>query len=285
MLFRSSEQTAINFLYLFYINPGNSSYDIFGISDERYKIAGGNQRIVEALFQDLQQQVVLGAVLAAVTKNNADVYTLQFTGAPPASADIVVMTLPFTLLRQVDLTGLGLPSWKTGAIQNLGYGTNAKLLLGFGNRNWRNYAHSGYIFTNGSTEFSEAYIQTGWDSSQLQPVSNGSYTVFQGGQLGAALNLSQAGTFLQQLDSIWPGTQAQHNGIVKLIHWPSWKWSLGSYSCWRVGQVTTIKGAEYAPVGNLFFAGEHTSSVNQGYMEGGAETGSMVAKAIAVKLY
>jgi monoamine oxidase len=48
-----------------------------------------------------------------------------------------------------------------------------------------------------------------------------------------------------------------------------------------VGQVTTIKGAEYKAVGNLYFAGEHTSGNNQGFMEGGAETGAAVATAIA----
>jgi monoamine oxidase len=281
----ADEQTAINFLYLFYINPGNNSFDIFGLSDERYKVAGGNERIIHSLFDALEKNIVLGAELTSISKNNANVYTLNFKGISSIEADIVVMTLPFSVLRNVDLSKLNLPLWKQNAITNLGYGTNAKLIMGFHERTWRNYGHSGYIFTNGSALFPAAYIQTGWDSSQLQPTANGSYTVYQGGRLGAELSLSQADTYLNQLDSLWPGTAAQFNGISKLIHWPSSPLSLGSYSCWRVGQVTTIKGAEYAPVGNMFFAGEHTSSVNQGYMEGGAETGMMVAKNIAVKVY
>lgn len=281
----ANEQTAINFLYLFYINPGNNSFDIFGISDERYKISGGNQLIIDHLYSSLKEQLIFNAELTSITKNNSNVYTLNFNGANSVNADVVVLALPFTLLRKVDFSGLNLPFWKTNAIQNLGYGNNAKLILGFNNRNWRNYGHSGYIFTNGSPIFSSKYIQTGWDSSQLQPGSNGSFTVFQGGRQGKDLSLSDAPVFLKQLESLWPGTEQQFNGNSKLIHWPSWKWSLGSYSCWTVGQVTTIKGAEFKPVDNLFFAGEHTSSVNQGYMEGGAETGRMVAKAIAVKVY
>ena len=281
----ADEQTAINFLYLFYINPGNSSFDIFGLSDERYKVSGGNERIINSLFEALQENIVLGAELTSISKNNVNVYTLNFKGISSVEADIVVMTLPFSVLRNVDLSKLSLPLWKRNAIANLGYGTNAKLIMGFRERTWRNYGHSGYIFTNGSSSFPSAYIQTGWDSSQLQPTENGSYTVYQGGRLGSELSLSQTDIFLSQLDSLWPGTEAQFNGIAKLIHWPSWPLSLGSYSCWRVGQVTTIKGAEYAPVENLFFAGEHTSSFNQGYMEGGAETGMMVAKRIAVKAY
>ena len=117
----------------------------------------------------------------------------------------------------------------------------------------------------------------------MQNSNKGSYTVFQGGNQGTALNLGQAGIFLNQLNAMWQGCSAQYNGIAKLIHWPTNPYSKGSYSCWRVGQVTTIKGAEYLPVDDLYFAGEHTSSNNQGYMEGGAETGMKVAKAILTR--
>jgi monoamine oxidase len=137
------------------------------------------------------------------------------------------------------------------------------------------------VFTNGNAQCPTEYLQTGWDSSQLQPTTNGSYTVFQGGNKGLALNLGQAPTFLQQLNTMWPGTAAAYNGNAKLVQWPANPYSLGSYACWKVGQVTTIKGAEYKAVGNLYFAGEHTSGNNQGFMEGGAETGAAVATAIA----
>ena len=43
-----------------------------------------------------------------------------------------------------------------------------------------------------------------------------------------------------------------------------------------------MMGAEGKKVGNLYFAGEHTSLFFQGYMEGAAETGDAVAKQIAM---
>jgi monoamine oxidase len=194
---------------------------------------------------------------------------------------MVVLTLPFTKLKQVNLSNLSLPSWKTNAIQNLGYGTNSKLLLGFNQRVWRNYQQSGYVFTNGTPANPSVYLQSGWDNSSLQPGTIGGYTVYQGGIQGEALSLSRKNIFLNQLETMWPGSSSAHNGMAKLIHWPSYTFSLGSYACWRVGQVTSIMGAEKLPVGNLFFAGEHTSTLNQGYMEGGAETGADVARSIA----
>jgi monoamine oxidase len=276
-----NDQSAINFLFLFTINPGNSSYDIFGLSDERFKVMGGNQQITDALAGQLSDRIQLNRKLTRISFNNSGQYVIRFQTGPAVTADICVITVPFTLLRQVNLSGLGLPSWKTNAIQNLGYGTNAKLLLGFTGRKWRQYGHAGGVFTNGSPAQPTQFIQTGWDNTRMQPGSNGGYTVYQGGFQGENLSLNQTQVMLNQLDAMWPGTAAQYNGNSKLIHWPSNPWSLASYACWRVGQVTTIMGAEGKNVGNLYFAGEHCSLFFQGYMEGAAETGASVAKALA----
>ena len=279
-----NDQTAINFLFLFTINPGNANYDIFGLSDERFKVQGGNQQIPDALANNLQGQIQLNRKLTKISFNAAGKYVLQFQTGPNVTADICVVTIPFTLLRQVNLTELNLPSWKTNTIQNLGYGSNAKLLLGFTGKKWRDYGHSGGIFSNGTSTPSTQFIQTGWDNTRLQTGPNGGYTVYQGGNQGTNLSLSQANTMLNHLNAMWPGTSAQYNGTVKLIHWPSHPWSLASYACWRVGQVTTMMGAEGKKVGNLYFAGEHTSLWFQGYMEGAAETGDTVAKQIALAI-
>lgn len=276
-----NDQSAINFLFLFTINPGNGSYDIFGLSDERFKVQGGNQQITDRLATALSGRIQLQRKLTRISLNGSGQYVLRFQTGASVTVDICVLTIPFTLLRQVNLNDLQLPAWKTNAIQQLGYGTNAKLLLGFTGKKWRDYGHSGGVFTNGSPAQPTQFIQTGWDGTRMQTGSNGSYTVFQGGSQGINLSLSQTQIMLNQLDAMWPGTAAQYNGNAKLIHWPSYSWTLGSYACWRVGQVTTIMGAEGQRVGNLLFAGEHTSLWFQGYMEGAAETGAAVAKEIA----
>ena len=276
-----NEQTAINFLFLFTINPGNASYDIFGLSDERFKVLGGNQQIVDGLAAELSGQIQLNRRLTRISKNSSGQFVLDFQNGPDVTADLCVITIPFTLLRQVDLADLNLPAWKTNTIQNLGYGTNAKLILGFNDRKWRDYGHSGGVFTNGSAANPTQFIQTGWESTRMQPGNNGGYTVYQGGIQGENLSLSQTQVMLTQLDAMWPGTAATFNGTSKLIHWPSHPWSLASYACWRVGQVTTMMGAEGKNVGNLYFAGEHCSLWFQGYMEGAAETGASVAKTLS----
>jgi monoamine oxidase len=45
-----------------------------------------------------------------------------------------------------------------------------------------------------------------------------------------------------------------------------------------------LAGAEGLSVGNLLFAGEHCSREFQGFMNGGAQTGRLVAEAILHRL-
>ncbi|MCS7030134.1 MAG: FAD-dependent oxidoreductase, partial [Gloeomargarita sp. SKYG116] len=142
---------------------------------------------------------------------------------------------------------------------------------------WRSAGYNGDFFT-------DAPFQSGWDSSRLQRHRAGSLTLFLGGtpgvQLGQGTPQTQATQFLPAIERLFPGATKQYTGKVTRFHWPSHAFTKGSYACWKVGQYTTIAGAEFAPVGRLFFAGEHTSLDYQGYMNGGAETGRRAAQLI-----
>jgi monoamine oxidase len=270
-------QSSINFLFLFSPKT-NQGFEIFGSSDERYKIVGGNQTLTNRLYEQVKNQVSLEHQLVRIKEVGAG-YALTFKNGnttTTVNADIIVSTIPFSVLRDVELM-VALPEWKRNAIEKLGYGNNSKLLLGFDKRVWRNYKYSGYVFTDKA-------IQTGWDNSFGQRSTNGGFTVYGGGNGGVALGEgtaeSQAPKFLDQLEKMWPGTKAAHNGRARRMHWPEYPYTKGSYACYTVGQYTSIRGAEIKPVGNFFFAGEHCSSYYQGFMNGGAETGRMAAQNI-----
>ncbi len=274
----TGEQSSINFLFLF--TPDTSEgFETFGASDERYKIEGGNQLVTNELYRKLENKVYLAQQLVKI-KQSTNGYLLYFNNSngftTTVYADIIVSAIPFTTLRNVELD-IALPQWKTNAIKNLGYGTNAKLLLGFNKRIWENYNYSEYVVT-------DKVLQSGWDNSVGQPGKSGGFTVFQGGIKGLELGLGtpeqQAPKFLAELDQMWPGAAKAFNGNVKRMHWPTYPFTKGSYACYKVGQYTTIRGAEIKPIGNFHFAGEHCSSENQGYMNGGAETGRLAAESI-----
>ncbi|MGH9509845.1 MAG: FAD-dependent oxidoreductase, partial [Terriglobales bacterium] len=123
------------------------------------------------------------------------------------------------------------------------------------------------------------------DNSALQPGLAGGFTFYSGGRLGMEAG---QGTAEEAAARLLPGLERAFLGItakrvpdrVGRFHWPTHPFTKAAYSCFKPGQWTTIAGAEGRPVGNLFFAGEHTSYDFQGYMNGGAQSGKDAAEAL-----
>ncbi|WP_373290938.1 FAD-dependent oxidoreductase [Deinococcus radiotolerans] len=79
------------------------------------------------------------------------------------------------------------------------------------------------------------------------------------------------------MEGLWPGLLAARSAEAPVrAYWPGNPFVLASYACYRVGQWTTIAGAEAEASGRLHFCGEHTSLDYQGYMEGGVESAERV---------
>lgn len=159
-------------------------------------------------------------------------------------------------------------------------------MLGFNRRYWRDSGFSGLFFT-------DLALQSGWDSSQLQPGDLASLTIFTGGNQGIAAGAgslqSQRNAALPRVEQIFPGANANKNDRAFRFIWPTYEWSRGSYTSFTPGQYTAFTGSaqptvigDYPePSGQLFFAGEHLNFDFQGYMEGGAVSGKEAARQIA----
>jgi monoamine oxidase len=274
-----NEQSALNFLT--FIDPGIEKFRIFGHSDERFHVRGGNDQIAQRLGAALGASITTGCALEALRQNADGNYMLSFkrgAGAMEVRARRVVLALPFTTLRRVRID-VELPPAKRRAVAELRYGTNAKLMIGFNERVWWTRHREG-----GST-YSDLPLQTTWETSRMQPGAAGILTNFVGGrhgiEIGEGTPKLQADTAATELDAIFPGiSAARANSREARFHWPSFPWTLGSYACFTPGQWTTIRGAIGERVGNLHFAGEHCAFDNQGFMEGGVETGEWAAAAI-----
>ena len=87
---------------------------------------------------------------------------------------------------------------------------------------------------------------------------------------------------VQGAEKVFPGSEAAYvQGSAVRMHWPTQPFALGSYACYAPGH-WAFYGHEGEPEddGRIQFCGEHTSLDFQGYMEGAAETGALVAQAI-----
>lgn len=268
----SNEQSALNLITM--VSPETKDgFKIFGDSDERFKTKGGNQQFVDRLSVLVQDQIKTGAKLIEIRENGKR-YDLIFEGNKVETTDFVIVTVPFTVLRNIKLPK-NISETKMKCIKELGYGTNSKLMMGFSKRTWRNLDYSGGLFND--------VIQNGWDNSWMQNDNQGKggYTVFLGGKRGLDLNIGQYTDYLSTLDKIFKG--AKQDALadkIRVQNWSKIPYFGGSYACYKVGQWSTISGQEIEPAGNIYFAGDHCSSDYQGYMNGAAETGRKTAELI-----
>jgi monoamine oxidase len=247
-----------------------NGFDIYGESDERFKVIGGNQKVVDALAKTLEGQIEREYQLESLTEKGME-YRLNFLNGREIYADFVIMTIPFSVLREVKMN-VDMSPKKAKCIKELSYGTNSKLFLGMNKRIWRDQGFSGYVLSN--------LIHNGWDSSQMQTKNEGpgGYSIFFGGKMGKDLNDSQISNYLSKLNQIYPSIEEQFNGKKGTFTWGNSPHAKGSYACMTVGQQTAFGGVESDPINSILFAGEHCSKDSQGYMNGGAETGRQAAE-------
>jgi len=275
----AEQQSVLNLMYLI-DSTTPEPFRILGDSDERWHVHAGNDAIPGQLAAALGDRLVLDSVLQRVrTQDDGRVAIALLQGGSTNELvfDHVVLAIPQTLLRDVDVTGANLPEAKLRSIREVAYGTNAKLMMQFSEPVWRTaHASTGASYTDNG-------LGTGWDGSIGQPGTQGLFTNFVGGNdgvlLGEGTPQEQAAQRLPLLDALYPGAAAAFNERVVRFHWPTSPWARGSYLCYGPGQ-WEFYGVEGQRVGNLHFCGEHTSLDHQGYMEGGAESGLLVAAEI-----
>ena len=294
----TTDQSALNVVYLLAGNTqtgAGAAFDVLGASDERYHIRGGNQQLPARIARNLRTPVQLGMRLASIARQSDGAYALAFSAAPTVAADLVLLAIPFAVLRHVDTGGAGFDARKNTAIQELGRGQNGKLQLQFSSRYWREpgpWPGRG----NGASYTDEGYQNT-WEVTRRQAGAAGILNNYTGGGATAAKTTKapfttaadpaaqdDAKAFLRGLEKVLPGGSAKWNGRAA-SSLPALDPNLGaSYSYWRVGQYTAFAGYERVRQGNVFFAGEHCSVEYQGYMEGGAAEGARAAKEILAQL-
>ena len=272
------QQSALNLIYLLgYVGQGQLR--LFGKSNEKFHVRGGNDQLVQAMAAALPGQITRGSELVAIAKTSGGRFTLTFvqgTTTKTVTADRVVLALPFSLLRRVDYSKAGFGLEKTRAIRELPMGTNSKLNVGFKTRHWRGLGCTG-------DTYADTGYQATWEVSRAQPGTPGILVDYTGGKIGDSFGpengtaTDRAKKFLKQIEPVLPGITKQFDGNVVLDYWASYPWTLGSYSYYKPGQYTRFGGAEPEISGACHFAGEHTTQDFQGYLQGAVLSGQRAA--------
>ncbi|MFO0595164.1 MAG: FAD-dependent oxidoreductase [Myxococcaceae bacterium] len=286
----ADQQSCFNLLHFIRLNR-QGNFEPFGVSDERYHLVDGNEGVPRAMADRLGAQVRYGEYLESARKTAAGAIELTFRAFNKSltfTYDAVVFAVPFSVLRTVNLdASLGLSADKRRAINTLGYGTNAKTMIGFKGPFWR------ALGNNGATYSDQADHQATWETNRTYATATDAVlTDYSSAARGANLSLStlqqDVAKFLTAYERVCPGAKANvkrdaaGNVVAWLEHWPSNPLSRGSYTCYTPGQFTGVAGLEGTTEGSCFFAGEHANSFYawQGYMEGACLSGKDAAAAV-----
>ncbi|HEY3905615.1 MAG TPA: NAD(P)/FAD-dependent oxidoreductase [Streptosporangiaceae bacterium] len=290
-------ESALNLIYLLGLYDSSAgglqprSHPELSGTDEKWHVRGGNDQLITGLARRLPRGLVhLGHRLVAVHHHGNGTYTVTLaTGGSIRSvrADHVVLALPFTKLREVELTGVELPARQAQAIRYEPLGPNSKIQLQFSRRVWNAEHWTGNLYT-------DEIVQGGWETTIDQRPPHGIMIALPGGAVGEDIGRkyrlatfegpapqAMVRDYLRCFEASFPGISAAYNGKA-YYSWSSGDPHVGgAYSYLKAGQYTSFNGIQGRRNGNLHFAGEHTSLDFQGYMEGALRTGYRCATEIA----
>jgi len=285
-------QSALNLIYLLGYKSGPGTWSIYGASDERYHIVGGNANLPVKIASALPAgSVHPGYAMTAIALNNDGSIKVSFASGKTITADHVILCMSFAVLRTLSYKKAGFDTLKQTAITQLGAGRNAKLNLQFTSRLWNTSGSTGSLYSDQS-------FQSAWEVTRGQGGTTGILVEYPGANTAQSMGQSSpytttatnprvttyANQFLSQIEPIFPGITARWNGKAMLSTPFTDPNFLCSYSYWKPGQYTGFSGYEGVRQGNIHFAGEHCSTSFQGFMEGGASEGVRAANEILTDL-
>lgn len=274
----ASDQSPIYTLYTIGTDT-SEGVNLLAASDQRFRLRGGSQKLIDALTDRLKDQISYGYRLSEVRKTGNKVQ-LIFDNGKVVATDFAIITVPSSILKEIKFDLPEMPVEQEKIIQEMGMGTNSKLMMGFDTPVWRVDGKQGYLYGD--------IMHNGWDHTTGQDYQLGAgYTVFLGGKSGVRMSNhvqevdKEQDIFLPLIEKAFSGNS--FNGKAAIANWPGNPFAKGSYLCPKPGQMNQLELLGQ-PVGNVLFAGEHTSVDYQGYMNGGAETGRIAAEHVLEKI-
>ncbi|HEV3357991.1 MAG TPA: FAD-dependent oxidoreductase [Pseudonocardiaceae bacterium] len=297
---QTAAQTALGLIGLLGYQSAPGAFDMFGTSDERYHIRGGNQQLPRAIAAALAPDAIqFGQRLVSLAVNNDTTQTLTFTtdnGATrTVTADHTILAVPLGVMKRIDFTQARFDARKQATYAAMPMGVNGKLQLQFGSRLWN--GTGAWPGRSTGASYADTGYQNTWEVSRAQSGTQGILVDYVGGDVARSFAPDHAfGSsdnpkihqyaceFLDQIEPVYPGLSALWNGKALLSTWYLNPYSYGSYAYWPTRYCQYYAGYEGVRQGNVHFAGEHCSVNFQGYMEGGAEEGQRAAGEIIADL-
>lgn len=235
------------------------------------KIKGGTDLFSKAFAQRLADKIYYGSPVVRIEQDANSVRAVFLHGGSPQTitADRLLCTIPFSVLRQVELPA-SLSQLKRDIISNQRYDAVSRVYLQAKKRSWEEKGMSGFAFTNEAVEI--------WQPTWSQPGPRGILMTYaRPGEAERIASLKEAdriSSTLIQLDGIFPGLRENFEGGTSKV-WMEDEWSRGAWSFVNPRDFVQVT----APEGRIHFAGEHLSSWSS-WMQGALWSGLRAVKEI-----
>lgn len=242
-----------------------------------YRIRGGNDRLIDALARDAKCRIERRAVVRAVVQEGSAVRVAVEEVSGRVSSvivDYVVAAVPASTLRSWRFTP-ALPDRQQHAIRSLHYGSATKVHLRYRRRWWRR-AHRPRAY---GTDLPVGAV---WESAEDQRGAAVLALLAGGGASAATRRLLERGGATAVSQALrWMNRSTP--GPAEAV-WTTWEldpWAGGGYAVFTTDFDPAARALLARGHGRVVFAGAHTSTEFQGYMNGAVETGLRAAAEIA----
>jgi monoamine oxidase len=179
----------------------NYGDDLGGAPERWHKIKGGSDLLPKAFAEKLAGKIQYGAAVVKIEQdaNQARVVFLNDGRQQVFTADSVICTIPFSVLRNLELPALS--ARKRELIKSTNYDAVSRVYLQTRNRFWEQKGLNGFAFTSGAIEI--------WQPTWNQPGPRGILMTYaRPGEAERITKLKEndrIGTTLKQLDGIFAG--------------------------------------------------------------------------------
>jgi monoamine oxidase len=243
------------------------------------EIAGGMDNLPNAFYHELPDRVRFGAEVHAIDQDD-DGVTVHFkteAGRYSERGDYAIVTLPFSVLRQVEVL-TPFSREKQRAIRQLNYSASTKILFQVRERIWE--AEDG--ITGGATVTDLPIRRMNYptpDPTTPRGVLLASYTWDQdAARWGAMDEETRLEEALEDVARIHPRIREVYE--VGASHaWYDDRFANGAFAMFEPGQLGTLQPDILKPEGRIHFAGEHCS-LYHAWIQGALESGLRAATAI-----
>jgi len=241
-----------------------------------YTIRGGADRLPNALASRLADRIHYGAPVVRIEHGpqRARVVCVERGQAMALTADHLICTVPFSVLRRIDVSP-PFPPDKQRAIDELPYASVARVYLQTRTRFWLNAGLTGEAFT-------DLAMMSVYDRTPSHAGPRGILESYMGGEHArwttALREPERIGWVLRQMETLYPAIRAEVERGTS-ISWDEDEWARGAYAWFRPGQMRALLPHIARPEGRVHFAGEHTSAW-PGWMQSALESGRRAAQEV-----